>query len=142
MTIQEKKEYLSRFLQTERQIERKLEEVERLHSLAERVTSLLSDMPRSGSGQGSRIERALEKLDRLNREIAEDIERYVLLQRGVTAILEQLSDMTMRTVLEYRYLNGATWEQIAEKMGFTYQWVCSLHQKALKQLQFPEDGGI
>lgn len=139
MTIQEKKEYLSRFLQAERQIEQKLDEVERLHSMAERVTSLLSEMPHGSRSKSSRIEWALERLEQLNREIEADIEQYILLQRGVTAILEQLSDMTMRTVLEYRYLNGATWEQIAEKMGFTYQWVCSLHQKALKQLHFPEE---
>lgn len=133
MTNQEKKAFLSSYLLLEREIEEKLEEIERLHALATRVTSHWS--PAGGGGKGEdRTQLAVEKIDALNRQIQSDIESCLASREKVCAAIETLSDMTQRIILEYRYLNGATWEQIAEKMGFTYQWVCALHNRALNRL--------
>lgn len=45
----------------------------------------------------------------------------------------------MRAVLEMRYLGGAPWREIADKLGYTESNVYNLHRAALKlcsQLQF------
>lgn len=36
-------------------------------------------------------------------------------------------------ILTMRYLLGYTWEEIANKLNYTYQWVHNLHKRALKE---------
>lgn len=47
--------------------------------------------------------------------------------------IQTVQDGTLKEVLDRRIL-GETWKQIAVHMNYTYQWTCSLHGKALKEL--------
>ena len=48
--------------------------------------------------------------------------------------IRTVEDPTRRLLLEYRYIHGLTWEQVAERMGYDLRWVHRLHGKALGQL--------
>ena len=56
MTNQEKKKWLLEYRRLEQNIERDMEELQRLESRAEKITSMVSDMPK-GSQQGDSIQR-------------------------------------------------------------------------------------
>ncbi len=53
------------------------------------------------------------------------------LKQKITREIDSISNDEYRLLLTLRYLNYDTWEQIAVKMGYTYQWVHVLHSRAL-----------
>ena len=53
-------------------------------------------------------------------------EKYEEIQR----IIDKVEDDTCRNILSLRYLSFLTWEEIAEKMNYSYKWVHVLHGKA------------
>ena len=46
-------------------------------------------------------------------------------------------DKRLRTLLELRYINCMTFEQIAVAMSYSYKQVCRLHGKALLEIRCP-----
>ena len=54
-------------------------------------------------------------------------------------IIRMVEDSTLRTLLEYRYINGKKWEEIALMMGYDYRYILKIHGKALSAL--PSDLG-
>ena len=49
-------------------------------------------------------------------------------------IIQAVEDSTLRTLLEYRYINGKKWEEIALMMGYDYRYILKIHGKALSML--------
>ena len=41
----------------------------------------------------------------------------------------------MRALLEIRYLNGCTWEEVAERMHYTTRNIYNLHSAALRAVE-------
>lgn len=134
MTSQEKKKYLSKYQNLDSMINRKLEECEKWRDLAEKITPTLSDMPKSQIS-GNRVESAVEHIVELEQEINRSVDELVKLRKDIESSLQTVKDDTLRKLLEYRYIDGMTWEEIAVKMNYTYQWVCELHGRALQQLK-------
>ena len=46
-----------------------------------------------------------------------------------------VKDQRLRLLLEYRYIDGMTWERIAELFNFDTRWLLRLHKKALAQVE-------
>lgn len=130
MSNQDKKSYLAQYPCLGQEIERTGEELERLRALAENVTARLSGMPRS-SPDGDRMANCVERIIDLNRELNCQIERYLRLRQKIADAIDTVEDPLLRLLLEYRYLNGNTWEKIAEKMSYSRMQVGRLHEKAL-----------
>ena len=42
-------------------------------------------------------------------------------------------------MLELYYIDGFTWEQVAERMGITERWALILHGRALTLVKVPEE---
>lgn len=122
--------YLSRYIPASRSIDRLLEEQYRWKCLAIKVTSTLSPVP-GGGESGSPIERPMDKVDELEKEINREINELVKIREEIEAVLGQLEDRNLRDLMKYRYIDGLTWEQIAEKMHYGREWTCRLHGKAL-----------
>ena len=133
MTSKEKKQYLSRYKKLDNEIDRKLEECQKWHDKAEKITPTISDMPKSNSGS-NKIESAVERIIDLENELNEKIDCLVALRRNIESDISSVEDDTLRTLLEYRYIDGMTWEEVAVKMNFNYRWVLRLHGRALTKL--------
>lgn len=133
MTSQEKKQYLSKYQNLDSMINRKLEECEKWRDLAEKITPTLSDMPKSQIS-GNRVESAVEHIVELEQEINRSVDELVKLRKDIESSLKTVKDDTLRKLLEYRYIDGMKWEEVAVKMKFDYRWVLRLHGKALTQL--------
>lgn len=76
----------------------------------------------------------------------EDVERYAALVAGyvseleahaaeVRAVIEQVSDERERAVLVHRYLNGETWEAIADTMCYCTVNLHRIHRHALESVR-------
>ena len=60
-------------------------------------------------------------------------------RKEIEGIIRAVEDSTLRTLLEYRYINGKKWEEIALMMGYDYRYILKIHGKALSLL--PSDLG-
>lgn len=127
------KEYLNQARMLDKRIDSKLEQVERLRALAERTTTVLSSQPKGTSGT-NRTEYCVLKIWELEREVNEDIDRLIDLKREIQDAIGLLTDDKYKLLLEYRYLCGNTWEQIAEKMRIDLRWVYRMHGRALQEI--------
>ncbi len=51
---------------------------------------------------------------------------------------KEVDDPELQSLLEQRYLNFRTWEQIAVDMGYNVRHVYRMHDKALKKVRIPQ----
>lgn len=75
------------------------------------------------------------QVDELERKLLK--KRYKCLQsfRKVQNAIETMEDEAEKGLLTYRYLRGMKWEEIAVKMGYSWQHVHKIHSMALKNLK-------
>lgn len=129
--------YLSRYRRLNQRIDRLLEEQSRWRERALKITPTLSQAP-GGGGSGSPIERPMDKVLEIDVEINREIDELQIVRQEIRAALNQLEDENLKLLMEYRYIDGLTWEQIAVKMHYGFQWVCKLHGKALSSIILKE----
>ncbi len=131
----DKIKYLKRYINLDREIERKLEEVARLRSKLTRVTEVFTAEPRGGGSIYGKTEEILAKIVDLEREIDADIDRLVAIRDGIKTIIEAVEDDRERLLLQYRYLDGRTFEEIAVQMHYSWRQIHRLHSRALTNLK-------
>lgn len=129
MTSQEKKEYLLGYQRINQRVNCLLLEQQRWRELATRVSPNLSGMPRGGGGGGT--QGAISKIVDLETEINAEIDKLVEKRKEIESVIRAVEDSTLRALLEYRYINGKKWEEIALMMGYDYRWALRLHGRAL-----------
>lgn len=132
--MSEAKEFFQEIRNIDKQINVKLEHLERMKSLATKVTSVMREDSSKPSGVSRSVENNVEKIIQLQDEINADIDRFVYLKRIACNIIRQLPDEKQRRCMEERYLNGKTWEAIAVNIGIAYQSVCRIHGRALQEV--------
>lgn len=135
MTNKDKIKGLKRYINLDREIERKLEEVARLRSKLTRVTEVYSTEPRGGGSIYGKTEEILAKIVDLEREIDADVDRLISIRDNIKAIIEAVEDDRERLLLQYRYLDGKTFEKIAVEMHYSWRQIHRLHSRALTNLK-------
>lgn len=130
----EKIKYLSRYITLNRRIDRLLEEKAKWWSLCLKTTPSLSQAP-GGGESGSPVERPMDKVLEIEEKIDQEIDELLEVRRDIKTVLGQLEDDTLRLLMEYRYLDGLTFEEIAVKMHYSWRWVIKLHGKALAEIK-------
>ena len=130
---EQKIRYLSRYRRLNQRIDRLLEEQSRWRERALKITPTLSQAP-GGGGNGSPIERPMDKVLEIDVEINREIDEMQIARKEIRETLNQLEDENLKLLMEYRYIDGMTWEQIAVKMHYSYMQICRLHGRALKTI--------
>lgn len=128
------KEYMSQAYRLDQQIDSKLEQVDSLHHLAAKATSLITGMPGSPNRDRSSMEDIVIKMIDLEREINQDIDELIDLKKHMVWMVRQVSDTEHRMILEKRYMCFEPWEQIALDMGFSIHHLYKVHSEALKEI--------
>ena len=135
--IKTAKEFLNQGFRINERINSKLEQVAMLRELAVKTSNTLSDMPGNPNKGRSRVEETLTRIYDLEEDINKDIDRLVDLKKQIMDAIESVKDPQESLLLNLRYLNFLTWEEIAFEMGFTVRNVHMLHSKALKNIKVP-----
>ena len=130
---EQKIQYLSRYRRLNQRIDHLLEEQSRWRERALKITPTLSQAP-GGGGSGSPIERPMDKVLEIDEEINREIDTLQTIRQEIRETLNQLEDESLKLLMEYRYIDGMTWEQVAVKMHYSYMQICRLHGKALKTI--------
>ena len=125
------KEYLKRYRTLNAYIDCKLEEVAQLRELSTRI-SPTAMFDRNGN-VSDKVGRTAAKIVDLEREIDREVDELVEMRKEIEETISKIEDIDIRTVLEYRYINGFSWRRIAYTMHYSEDHVtCYLHRKALR----------
>lgn len=79
----------------------------------------------------------IAKIVDLEDDINRDIDALVDLKREMVSVIKAVADPECQTLLELRFLCFKTWEQIAVEMGYSFQHIYRLRDKAIKQITPP-----
>lgn len=132
------KQFLKQARYLDERINTKIGQVSSLHDLATKATATLSDMPGSPTRNTHRMEDIIIKILMLENEINNDIDHLVDLKESILAVINAVDDEECRLLLEKRYLNLESWEDIAAEMCTGIDNIYRLHNKALKKILIPE----
>ncbi len=128
------KEYLSRYRFLDAAINAKLKQCEALRQKAQTAGG------NTGSGIHNsqpydRVGEITARIVDLEQEINEDIDRLINIQAEISSAIHTVQELRLRTILEMRYINCMTLEEIAKHMHYSYPQIRRLHEKALRQIK-------
>lgn len=131
------KEFLRMARDADRRIDRATERAERLRARLEAGRlSKVTGMPRGG---GSDWTETADKLIELERAVNARIREMCRIKRLAMEAIEAVEKMRYREVLELYYIDGYTWDKVAEIMELDRRWVTRLHGKALLHIKVPKE---
>lgn len=132
------KSFLRQVRHIDRRVDEALERMERLNARLEAGRmSALTGMPRGGTADWTDM---ADRVLSLETKINDQVRELVRLKRAAMDAIALVDDSRYREVLELYYIDGYTWEQVAERMGYDVRWVYRLHGRALKCVRVPEEG--
>ena len=130
---EKKKIYLKSYWKAVRREQEILEEIQRLR-MDKMFPSVVNDgMPR-GCDQSDLSDYAAlldEQIELLKKERLEKAKAYA----GIEDKIRKMEDEDEQRVLRLRYIHGLKWEEVAVKMGYSWQWVHKIHSKALADFE-------
>ena len=129
------KEYLNQLISIEKIIQVKTTERERLMALATRVTGALNDCKVETSPDNTKTQNIIIKMAELREEIEEQVSRYTTLYRKIEEEIDDIEDDRYKILLIMRYMKGASFSDIADKLGYEKRWTLVLHKRALQDFE-------
>ena len=128
------KQWLSRAYRIDQQIQSKNEQIEMWETLAQKVTSDPSAQPGGGGGvHSSRVETYCIKIADAQTEIERQRDELINVRREIEEAINKVQNVTLRLLLEQRYLLCKGWEDIADFMGYCVEYVKrDIHKQALR----------
>lgn len=133
MTNQEKKAKLNQYREAEAEASRLEQEITKWYSKAEKMTTAVKLVP-SGGAAGRSLENSIEAIDALAGRLGDKRRETVRLRREIEDVIAAVPDGRLRMLLRYRYIDGMTWEKVADNMGLELRWTHVLHGRALSEI--------
>ena len=130
------KEFLRRARTVDRRVDEAHERVERLRARLEAGRmSQITGLPRGGASDWTETADRLIELERRVNSRTRELVRWKL---AAMDAIDMVEEANLREVLELYYIDGYTWEQVAQRMGVDLRWVYRLHGRALLRVKVPE----
>lgn len=129
-----KKVYLNGYQRAKRQVQVLEEELQELQ-LNVIAPSVIQDGMPHASGGGD-LSGYAAKRDELEHKLYKARYKQITLMKEIRDRINWLEDESEKDVLTYRYIRGYKWEDIAVKLGYSWQWIHKLHARALKNFKF------
>lgn len=130
--MSEAKEYLEKIREQDKNIEKKMNELACLDSLAKRITQMMNTTGGGASGNKDKLGCTMDKFIDLRDEINRDVDILVDMKREAYQILFRVKNENYYKVLEMHYLKYMSFEQIAVKMNCSKRWAEKLNGRALE----------
>lgn len=124
--------YLKQLTTLQRRIDKRLADIEALQTAASRIIPKYE--PKVKGGSVYKAGNALVKKVDIEISLLDDCSRMVDLHRGLYQLFGQVGDDLQRLILEYRYIDGLTFEQIAGELELSLRHIFRLHKEALEEV--------
>lgn len=141
------KEFLLTAWKIEARIDDKLKALERMEEKRERImakltagrSANLTGMPRGGRYDWTDSLEAVIETDRAMKDLTDKMRREISelcrAKREVSAAINAVEDLRYRRVLELRYRDYLSWQDIADRMGYDVRQIYRLHGEALLRIE-------
>lgn len=126
------KQYLNRARFIDERISAKIDQIESLHELAEKATSVISDMPKGGGKNG--LEDIVTKIVSLEESVREDMNKLVDIRKEINGVISSVEDNDYRLILEKRYILQEDWDSIADELNMSKRSILRAHGYALNKV--------
>ena len=133
MTNQEKIRYLRQYQEGQRESVRLERELEVWRSRAEKITPGLGGEGGGTRSGGDRIQGAVEQLVELQEQLAGQLAALAQMRKKIEEEINGVEEPRLREILRLRYINGYTWERVAEEMNYSFRQVTRMHGDALNR---------
>ena len=130
MTAQE---YFNQAYKLDQRINSKIEQLAKL-----KATATYTGMPHSPNKGSQTMANTIDRIIDLQNEINQDIDTLVDLKMELRSVIEAVDSTEYQLILEERYLNWKSWEQIAVSLGYTLRHLHRLHREALDSCVIPQ----
>lgn len=81
--------------------------------------------------------KCIEKIDEIERDIAEKVSYLVGLRDEINAAIDKLENREEQLLLRYRYLDNCSWEEISRMLCVSIRTVHRIHGTALSNFSVP-----
>lgn len=132
LTMEELKAKLKSAADHQQMLEEDFLERQRLRSQAERITPSYSEVTRKKSAK--KRDGKIITLVEYDDIIRQDMQLLVESLNSVRQIINYAGNPRLHLILQMRYLNYKTWEQIAEELKYSPSQVHRLHSAALQNI--------
>ena len=126
------KEYLGQAYRLDQRINSKLQQVEHLRSLTQKVTVSYGVEPVSHTRDVTSLQNTIIRLMEAEEEINRQIDELVDLKIDIGKVIERVRNESYRMILEKRYLCFLPWDQIASDMHYSRRWTLTKHERAVE----------
>lgn len=138
LTSQEKKEFLSRYLEILAEEKDIREEIAYWESKAQKVTASWSAVPSGGKGS-DKVQTGAIKVAELRESLKDKINQLAAVRIEIERAIGTVQDDTQRRLLRLRYIKGIGFNKIAEEMNYGERQIQRIHGKALLACKIPDD---
>lgn len=131
------KEYLGQLEPYKRKIEIMKNEIEELEWLSDSIKSFnfSTEKVKKSTENSANFTRNVEKIDILKKEMVNLIVAYAEARNTIINQIHELSDVKSIQILYKKYIETKTLETISYEMNYDYDYVRTLHPKALKEFE-------
>lgn len=134
------KEYLRQAYRLDQRINANIEEVKNLREMPESVSGLRyrEDPIQTTRSIDAPFIRVLEKAWEIEERIADELSILYDLKEQIKDAIATVKNIDERLVLQYRYMDGMTWEAIGETLHADRTTVWRWHGRALQHFKMPK----
>ena len=111
------------------------EELEQLRSLSTSISGSTTEERIQTSSNPDKISNIIAKIVDLEREIEEQTEQILKLQKDVRDVINQVKDNDERLFLRYRYINFYQWKQIRYEMKCSDTQLQRIKNRAIESVE-------
>ena len=129
------KEYLRSIKYLDNAINAKQAELDRLRHDAETIKGISYDGDKILCSPTDSM-KIVDKIIELSNEINHEIDKLVDLKSEAHSKIEKVCNRKFISLLTDIYINGYTFEQVAEKMNISYSTICRYHGQALQVFRY------
>lgn len=128
------KEYLRQIAVLDAKIKRRQTEIEELKTAATHITTTLDENKVwTAGGSNDKIADIVTRWVVMEQNVAEMLDQLMTLRHKIIGEIHQLTDDRYIRILEMRYVDRETFEQIAVNMQYDIRWIYRLHGYALQE---------
>lgn len=129
------KEYLGQAYRLDQRINSKLQQVESLRSLTQKVTASYDSEPVSHTRNVTSLEDTIIRLMEAKEQVNQQIDELVKLKMDIAALIDRVRNESYRLILEKRYLCFLPWDQIASDLHYSRRWVLNKHDRSVEVVE-------
>lgn len=129
------KQYLNQIDRANKTINNKLSEVYQLKQIVCSISVSVSDDRVQSSGSKDKLGDAVSKIIDLENEINTIIDGFMDKKQKIVNQIENIEDNMQYQVLFSRYIEGKTFESIAEETNYSVRQILRIHGNALVEFE-------